>query len=153
MKHYTLKQSRYIRDIRCEVRLYTHDKTGARVIVMPADDDNRAISIAFSTPAENDKGIPHIIEHSVLCGSEKYPLKDPFLQLMKGSMYSFLNAMTYSDFTVYPVASTNAKDFRNLMDVYLDAAFNPLLPEKKEVFLQEGRHFALNEDEGGRRLS
>ena len=147
MKHYTLKQSRYIRDIRCEVRLYTHDKTGARVIVMPADDDNRAISIAFSTPAENDKGIPHIIEHSVLCGSEKYPLKDPFLQLMKGSMYSFLNAMTYSDFTVYPVASTNAKDFRNLMDVYLDAAFNPLLPEKKEVFLQEGRHFALNEDE------
>ena len=147
MNSYTLFQSRMIRDIKCEAKIYSHDKTGAKVVVMPADDDNRAISIAFSTPAENDKGIPHIIEHSVLCGSEKYPLKDPFLQLMKGSMYSFLNAMTYSDFTVYPVASTNAKDFRNLADVYLDAVFNPLLPDKKEVFLQEGRHFALNEDE------
>ncbi len=145
--NYTLSESRFIRDLKCEVKIYTHNKTGARVIVMPADDDNRSISIAFSTPAENDKGIPHIIEHSVLCGSEKYPLKDPFVQLMKGSMYSFLNAMTYSDFTVYPVASTNAKDFKNLADVYLDAAFNPLLPHKKEVFLQEGRHFALNEDE------
>ena len=147
MENYTLTHSRFIRDLRCEVRIYTHNKTGARVIFMPADDDNRAISIAFSTPAENDKGIPHIIEHSVLCGSEKYPLKDPFVQLMKGSMYSFLNAMTYSDFTVYPVASVNAKDFRNLMDVYLDAVFNPLLPRKKEVFLQEGRHFSVNDDE------
>ena len=147
MNNYTLTQSRYIRDIRCDVRLYTHDRTGARVVVMPADDDNRAISIAFSTPAENDKGIPHIIEHSVLCGSEKYPLKDPFVQLMKGSMYSFLNAMTYSDFTIYPVASANAKDFKNLADVYLDAAFDPLMPHKKEVFLQEGRHFAIDEDE------
>ncbi|MBQ9902502.1 MAG: insulinase family protein [Clostridia bacterium] len=147
MNHYTLSQSRFIRDLQCEAKIYTHDKTGARIVVMPAADDNKAISIAFATPAENDKGIPHIIEHSVLCGSEKYPLKDPFLQLMKGSMYSFLNAMTYSDFTVYPVASVNEKDFRNLMDVYLDAVFNPLLPGKKEVFLQEGRHFALNEDE------
>ena len=147
MNHYTLTQSRYIRDVKCDVRLYTHDRTGARVIFMPADDDNRAISIAFSTPAENDKGIPHIIEHSVLCGSEKYPLKDPFVQLMKGSMYSFLNAMTYSDFTVYPVASTNAKDFRNLADVYLDAAFDPLMPHKKEVFLQEGIHFAIDGEE------
>ena len=145
MKNYTLTESRYIRDVKCEVKLYTHDKTGARVIVMPADDDNRAISIAFSTPPENDKGIPHIIEHSVLCGSEKYPLKDPFVQLMKGSMYSFLNAMTYSDFTIYPVASTNEKDFKNLADVYLDAAFDPLMPRKKEVFLQEGRHFAIDE--------
>ena len=144
MNNYSLTQSRYIRDLKCEVRLYTHERTGARVIVMPADDDNRAISIAFSTPAENDKGIPHIIEHSVLCGSEKYPLKDPFVELMKGSMYSFLNAMTYSDFTVYPVASTNAKDFRNLADVYLDAAFNPLMPHKKEVFLQEGRHYTID---------
>ncbi len=147
MSHYTLSQSRYIRDLKCEVKIYTHDKTGARVIVMPADDDNRSISIAFSTPAENDKGIPHIIEHSVLCGSEKYPLKDPFVQLMKGSMYSFLNAMTYSDFTVYPVASTNEKDFKNLADVYLDAAFNPLMPHKKEVFLQEGRHYAIDDEE------
>ena len=147
MKNYTLTDSRFIRDLKCEVRIYSHDKTGARVVFMPADDDNRAVSIAFSTPAENDKGIPHIIEHSVLCGSEKYPLKDPFVQLMKGSMYSFLNAMTYSDFTVYPVASVNEKDFRNLMDVYLDAAFNPLMPHKKEVFLQEGRHFAIDDAE------
>ena len=90
MSNYTLSHSRFIRDLRCEVKIFTHNKTGARVIFMPADDDNRSISIAFSTPAENDKGIPHIIEHSVLCGSEKYPLKDPFVQLMKGSMYSFL---------------------------------------------------------------
>ena len=145
--NYTLSECRFIRDLKCDVKIYTHNKTGARVIVMPADDDNRSISIAFSTPAETDKGIPHIIEHSVLCGSEKYPLKDPFVQLMKGSMYSFLNAMTYSDFTIYPVASANEKDFKNLADVYLDAAFNPLMPHKKEVFLQEGRHFALNEDE------
>ncbi|MBQ5413992.1 MAG: insulinase family protein, partial [Schwartzia sp.] len=147
MSNYTLSHSRFIRDLRCEVKIFTHNKTGARVIFMPADDDNRSISIAFSTPAENDKGIPHIIEHSVLCGSEKYPLKDPFVQLMKGSMYSFLNAMTYSDFTVYPVASTNEKDFKNLADVYLDAAFHPLMPHKKEVFLQEGRHFAINDEE------
>lgn len=147
MSHYTLSQSRYIRDLKCEVKIYTHNKTGARIIVMPADDDDRAISIAFSTPAENDKGIPHIIEHSVLCGSDKYPLKDPFVQLMKGSMYSFLNAMTYSDFTVYPVSSTNQKDFMNLADVYLDAVFNPLMPHKKEVFLQEGIHFAVNDEE------
>ena len=144
--NYTLQTSKYIRDVKCEAKIYVHNKTGARVAVMPADDTNRAISIAFSTPAENDKGIAHIIEHSVLCGSEKYPLKDPFVQLMKGSMYSFLNAMTYADFTVYPVASTNEKDFKNLADVYLDAAFNPLMPRKKEVFLQEGRHFEINEE-------
>ena len=136
MSAYTLIESKFIRDIKCEAKLYSHNKTGAKVIVMPADDTNRAITVAFSTPAENDKGIPHIIEHSVLCGSEKYPLKDPFVQLMKGSMYSFLNAMTASDFTVYPVASTNEKDFKNLADVYLDACFNPNMPHKKEVFLQ-----------------
>ena len=143
---YTLSAEKYIRDIKCTARVYTHDKTGARVVVMPAEDNNKAISIAFSTPPENDKGIPHIIEHSVLCGSAKYPLKDPFVQLMKGSMYSFLNAMTASDFTVYPVASTNEKDFKNLADVYLDAVFNPLLPDKKEIFLQEGRHFEVDVD-------
>ena len=147
MNRYTLSESRFVRDLNCEVQIYTHNKTGARVVVMPADDDNRAISIAFPTPVNNDKGIPHIIEHSVLCGSEKYPLKDPYMQLMKGSMYSFLNAMTYSDFTVYPVASTNEKDFKNLADVYLDAAFAPLLPRKKEIFLQEGRHYVISEDE------
>ena len=141
---YTLSSEKYIRDIKCTARVYTHDKTGARVVVMPSEDNNKAISIAFSTPAENDKGIPHIIEHSVLCGSAKYPLKDPFVQLMKGSMYSFLNAMTSSDFTVYPVASTNDKDFKNLADVYLDAVFNPLLPQKKEIFLQEGKHFEVD---------
>ncbi len=141
---YTLSAEKFIRDINCTARVFTHDKTGARVVVMPAEDNNKAISIAFSTPAENDKGIPHIIEHSVLCGSDKYPLKDPFVQLMKGSMYSFLNAMTSSDFTVYPVASTNDKDFQNLCDVYLDAVFNPLLPSKKEIFLQEGKHFEVN---------
>ena len=144
--NYTVKESRYIRDVKCEVTLYEHNATGARVVAMPANDNNRAISIAFSTPSENSKGIAHIIEHSVLCGSEKYPLKDPFVQLMKGSMYSFLNAITFSDFTMYPVASTNEKDFKNLVGVYLDAAFCPLLPSKKEVFLQEGHHFELDEN-------
>ncbi|MBO4338653.1 MAG: insulinase family protein [Clostridia bacterium] len=146
MQGYTLNEKRYIRDLKCEAAVYVHDKTGARVVVLPVDDDNRAISIAFSTPSENSTGMAHIIEHSVLCGSEKYPLKDPFVQLMKGSMYSFLNAMTASDFTVYPVASTNEKDFRNLADVYLDAVFNPLLPNKKEIFLQEGKHYLLDEE-------
>ncbi len=146
MSAYTLKNSKYIRDIKCEAKLYEHNKTGARVVIMPADDTNRAITVAFSTPAENDKGIPHIIEHSVLCGSEKYPLKDPFVQLMKGSMYSFLNAMTGSTYTVYPVASTNEKDFKNLADVYLDACFNPNMPHKKEVFLQEGKHYVIDEN-------
>lgn len=144
--NYTITDRKYIRDVKCDVTLYEHNKTGARVVVIPADDTNRAISIAFSTPSENSKGIAHIIEHSVLCGSDKYPLKDPFVQLMKGSMYSFLNAMTFSDFTMYPVASTNEKDFQNLAGVYLDAAFAPLLPHKKEVFLQEGRHFELDEN-------
>lgn len=146
MKGYTLNEKKYIRDLKCEASVFTHDKTGARVVVLPVDDDNRSISIAFSTPSENSTGMAHIIEHSVLCGSEKYPLKDPFVQLMKGSMYSFLNAMTSSDFTVYPVASTNEKDFKNLADVYLDAVFNPLLPNKKEIFLQEGKHYLLDEE-------
>lgn len=146
MQGYTLSENKYIRDLKCEASVYTHDKTGARVVVMPVDDDNRSIGIAFSTPSENSKGMAHIIEHSVLCGSEKYPLKDPFVQLMKGSMYSFLNALTANDFTVYPVASTNEKDFKNLADVYLDAVFNPLLPNKKEIFLQEGKHYLLDEE-------
>ena len=146
MQGYTLTENRFIRDIKCEASVYTHDKTGARVVVLPVDDDNRSIAIAFSTPSENSKGMAHIIEHSVLCGSKKYPLKDPFVQLMKGSMYSFLNALTASDFTVYPVASTNEKDFKNLADVYLDAVFNPLLPDKKEIFLQEGKHYLLDEE-------
>lgn len=144
--NYTITDRKYIRDVKCDVTLYEHNQTGARVVVIPAEDTNRAIAIAFSTPSENSKGIAHIIEHSVLCGSDKYPLKDPFVQLMKGSMYSFLNAMTFSDFTMYPVASTNEKDFRNLAGVYLDAAFAPLLPHKKEVFLQEGHHFELDEN-------
>ena len=146
MQGYTLTENKYIRDLKCEASVYTHDKTGARVVVLPVDDDNRSIAIAFSTPSENSKGMAHIIEHSVLCGSEKYPLKDPFVQLMKGSMYSFLNALTASDVTVYPVASTNEKDFKNLADVYLDAVFNPLLPNKKEGFLQEGKHYLLDEE-------
>lgn len=144
---YTVLEQKYINDLKCTVKIYAHNKTGAKIVVIPACDNNRAISIAFSTPAENNKGIPHIIEHSVFCGSGKYPLKDPFVQLMKGSMFSFLNAMTYSDFTVFPAASINEKDFENLADVYLDAVFDPLMPFKKEIFLQEGRYFELDEKE------
>ncbi len=147
MLNYTENESKYIKDINCTAKIYSHDRSGARIVVIPADDNQRAVSIAFCTPAENDKGIPHIIEHSVFCGSEKYPLKDPFVQMMKGSMYTFLNAMTSSDFTLFPAASTNERDFQNLMDVYLDAVFHPLLPQKKEIFLQEGWHYEIDSED------
>lgn len=102
--------------------------------------------MAFKTPHENDCGTPHILEHSVLCGSRKYEAKDPFNELAKGSLNTFLNAMTYADKTMYPVASCNEKDFHNLMDVYLDAVFFPKIYEKKEIFQQEGWRYLLNEE-------
>ena len=119
---------------------YEHEKTGAHVIYIKTDDDNKVFMIGFKTPPVDDTGVSHIMEHSVLCGSKKYPLKDPFVELAKGSLNTFLNAMTYPDKTVYPVASRNDKDFKNLTDVYLDAVFNPLVYDDEGIFRQEGWH-------------
>ena len=124
-----------------------HKKSGARVVLMPNDDENKVFYIAFRTPPHNSTGVAHILEHSVLCGSKKFPLKDPFVELAKGSPNTFLNAMTYPDKTVYPVASCNDKDFQNLIDVYLDAVFCPNIYKNKAVFLQEGWHYEFDEEE------
>lgn len=132
-----------IKDIDSAGYLFEHVKSGARLMYIDNDDDNKVFFIAFRTPPIDDCGTPHIIEHSVLCGSKKYPVKDPFNELAKGSLNTYLNALTYSDKTVYPIASRNDKDFNNLMDVYLDAVFNPLMLEHEEVFMQEGHHLHL----------
>ena len=121
----------------------SHKKTKARISVVVNNDDNKVFAIGFRTPPTNSKGIQHIVEHTVLCGSKKYPAKDPFIELAKGSLNTFLNAMTFSDKTVYPVASCNDKDLRNLMDVYLDAVFNPNIYDREEIFKQEGWHYEM----------
>ena len=123
--------------------LFEHVETGAEVMVLENDDDNKVFSVTFRTPPENDRGVAHILEHSVLCGSRKYPVKEPFIELIKGSLQTFLNAMTFPDKTMYPLASRNRKDFFNLMNVYLDAVFFPRISE--EIFKQEGWNFELEE--------
>lgn len=123
-----------------------HKKSGARVCVISNDDENKMFCAAFRTPPEDDCGKPHILEHSVLCGSERYPVKDPFMQLLKGSMQTFLNAMTYPDKTMYPVSSCNDRDFVNLMNVYLDAVFAPNIFKHPEIFMQEGWHYEPGEN-------
>ncbi|KAK1287116.1 hypothetical protein QJS10_CPB19g01747 [Acorus calamus] len=127
--------------------LYKHKKTGAEVMSVSNDDENKVFGIVFRTPPKDSTGIPHILEHSVLCGSRKYPLKEPFVELLKGSLNTFLNAFTYPDRTCYPVASTNTKDFYNLVDVYLDAVFFPKCVEDYQTFQQEGWHYELNNPE------
>lgn len=126
---------------------FIHLKSGARLFYLKRDDDNKVFSISFRTTPNNDKGIPHIVEHSTLCGSRKFPTKEPFVELAKGSLNTFLNAMTFPDKTMYPVASCNDKDFRNLTDVYLDAVFYPNIYNEKNILLQEGWHYEL-EDKG-----
>ena len=122
-------------------RRYRHVLTGADLLSLVNDDENKVFGIAFRTPPPDSTGLPHILEHSVLCGSRKYPVKDPFIQLAKGSLNTFLNAMTYSDKTVYPTASQNLQDFYNLVDVYLDAVFHPRITP--DVLKQEGWHYEL----------
>lgn len=126
-----------------------HKKTNANIILLSNEDENKVFSIGFRTPPEDNTGVPHIIEHSVLCGSKEFPVKDPFVELVKGSLNTFLNAMTYPDKTIYPIASCNEKDFQNLMHVYLDAVFYPNIYNKEEIFKQEGWHYELEriEDE------
>ena len=133
-------------DIRSKGLLLRHKKSGARIAVIENEDPNKVFYIGFRTPVSDSTGVPHIIEHSVLCGSEKYPVKDPFIELAKGSINTFLNAMTYPDKTVYPVASTNDKDFKNLMDVYMDAVLHPLIYKRKEIFSQEGWHYEMEDE-------
>ncbi len=122
---YELIKEKEIREMNSIGVILRHKKTGAKLFLMINDDENKVFSIGFRTPADNSTGCQHILEHSVLCGSEKFPVKDPFVELVKGSLNTFLNAMTYPDKTVYPVASCNEQDFKNLMDVYLDAVFHP----------------------------
>jgi hypothetical protein len=132
-------------DIQSVGHLYEHEETGAQVLHLENDDTNKAFTIGFKTPPYNDNGITHILEHSVLNGSEKYPSKEPFVELIKGSMNTFVNAMTFSDKTIYPVASTNQKDFRHLMGVYLDAVFQPLFRNNPQILAQEGWHYHLED--------
>lgn len=134
--------------LKSKALLLKHEKTGARIFILSNDDDNKVFYIGFRTPPADDTGIAHIMEHSVLCGSRKYPLKDPFVELAKGSLNTFLNAMTYPDKTVYPVASRNNKDFSNLMDVYLDAVFHPAIYERPEIMKQEGWNYKIESPEG-----
>lgn len=141
---FKLIEERDINEINSKQRLFEHEKTGARLCNLQNDDDNKVFSIGFRTPPENSTGIPHILEHSVLCGSRKFPTKEPFVDLLKGSLNTFLNAMTYPDKTIYPVASRNEKDFYNLMDVYLDAVFYPNIYKTPEIFMQEGWHYELD---------
>ena len=148
IKGYTLQETQYIKEIDSKAEIYIHDQTKAKLLIIPNDDPHKSFCIGFRTPPSNSTGVAHIIEHSVLCGSKKYPLKDPFVELAKGSLNTYLNAMTYPDKTLYPVSSQNDKDFRNLMDVYLDAVFFPNIYEKKEILMQEGWRYHLeNKDD------
>ena len=128
--------------------LLEHEKTKARVVAIETSDDNKVFSIGFRTPPKDSTGVAHIVEHTVLCGSKEFPVKDPFIELEKGSLNTFINAMTYPDKTVYPVASRNGKDFQNLMHVYLDAVFYPNIYNEEKIFKQEGWHYELNESSG-----
>ena len=122
-----------IKGINAVALIFEHEKTCAKLIKLVNDDDNKVFSIGFRTPPKNSTGVPHILEHSVLCGSRKFDTKEPFVELLKGSLNTFLNAMTYPDKTVYPVASQNDKDFFNLVHVYLDAVFYPNIYKKPEI--------------------
>lgn len=148
LSSYELLEERPLPDLNSIGYRLRHKKTGAKVALIQNDDENKVFYIGFRTPPKDSTGVPHIVEHTVLCGSEKFPVKDPFVELAKGSLNTFLNAMTYPDKTVYPVASCNDKDFQNLMDVYLDAVFHPNIYKYEEIFKQEGWHYELeSEDE------
>jgi Zn-dependent M16 (insulinase) family peptidase len=144
---FRLVKEKKVKEINSTLRLFEHLKSGARLLNVENDDDNKVFSISFRTPPKDSTGTPHILEHSVLCGSRKFPSKEPFVDLIKGSLNTFLNAFTFSDKTMYPVASKNEKDFFNLMDVYLDAALYPNIYKIKEIFMQEGWHYELNKKE------
>lgn len=153
VKAYEILQNREIADLNSQGYLLRHKKTGARVVLLSNDDENKVFYIGFRTPPADSTGVAHIIEHSVLCGSEKYPIKDPFVELIKGSLNTFLNAITYPDKTVYPVASCNDKDFQNLCDVYMDAVLHPNIYHNDLIFAQEGWHYELEDAESELKLN
>lgn len=144
-KAYELIETRELKDINSVGYLLRHKKSGARISLISNDDENKVFYIGFRTPSLDSTGAAHILEHSVLCGSKKYPVKDPFVELVKSSLNTFLNAMTYPDKTIYPVASCNDKDFQNLIEVYMDAVFYPNIAEHKEIFCQEGWHYEMED--------
>ncbi|NLY67698.1 MAG: insulinase family protein [Tissierellia bacterium] len=145
---FKLIEEEYVEEIQSTARIFIHQKTGARLLSLENEDDNNVFSIGFRTPPSDSTGVPHIIEHCVLSGSRKYTTKEPFMDMAKGSLSTFLNAMTFSDKTLYPIASRNEKDFFNLMDVYLDAVFYPKIYDIEEIFMQEGWHYEIfKEDE------
>lgn len=140
LEAYQVVERRKISDLNSEGYILKHKKTNAAVTLLLNDDENKVFYIGFRTPPKNSTGVAHILEHSVLCGSKNFPVKDPFIELAKGSLNTFLNAMTYPDKTVYPVASCNDKDFKNLVHVYLDAVFYPNIYNEEKIFRQEGWH-------------
>lgn len=146
MKNYKLIEEKYLVNEQAQALVYEHETTKAKVFVMKAEDDNKVFGIGFRTPPKNSNGVCHIIEHCVLNGSKKYKTKEPFMDMIKGSLNTFLNAMTFSDKTIYPVASRNDKDFKNLTDLYLDAVFNPRVKEEEKIFRQEGWRYNLEDD-------
>ena len=144
---YELLGEQELKDIHSMGYILRHKKSGARITVISNDDENKVFYIGFRTPPEDSTGVPHIIEHTVLCGSDKYPVKDPFVELVKGSLNTFLNAITYPEKTIYPVASCNNADFQNLMSVYMDAVFHPDIYKHREIFEQEGWHYELEDED------
>ncbi|WP_022766914.1 insulinase family protein [Butyrivibrio sp. XPD2006] len=146
LSSYEIIEKRRIDDLNSESYLIRHKKSGARVALLSNDDDNKVFAIGFRTPPKNSTGVAHIIEHTVLCGSKEFPVKDPFVELVKGSLNTFLNAMTYPDKTVYPIASCNDADFQNLMHVYLDAVFYPNIYSTDKIFKQEGWHYEMEDE-------
>ncbi|MBQ7954221.1 MAG: insulinase family protein [Lachnospiraceae bacterium] len=146
LQTYEIIEKRRLEDLNSESYLLKHKKTGARVALLSNDDENKVFNIGFRTPPVNSTGVPHILEHSVLCGSKEFPIKDPFVELVKGSLNTFLNAMTYPDKTIYPVASCNDVDFQNLMHVYLDAVFYPNIYKQDKIFRQEGWHYEMEDE-------
>lgn len=147
LSQYRIIKEKHIEEMNSEGVILEHIKSGAKLFLMSNDDNNKVFCIGFRTPPEDSTGLPHILEHSVLEGSDKFPVKDPFVELVKGSLNTFLNAMTYPDKTVYPVASCNDKDFQNLMDVYMDGVLHPRIYREPKIFLQEGWHYELESPE------
>ena len=147
LQAYEILEKREIADLNSMSFLLRHKKSGARIALLSNDDDNKVFYIGFRTPPTDSTGVAHILEHSVLEGSKDFPVKDPFIELAKGTLNTFLNAMTYPEKTIYPVASCNDKDFQNLIHVYLDAVFHPFIYQQKNIFLQEGWHYELENEE------
>lgn len=141
-------EEKEIGELKATAHIFVHEKSGARLFYLANEDDNKVFSISFRTPPPDSTGLPHILEHAVLCGSRKFPTKEPFVELAKGSMNTFLNAMTFPDKTMYPIASKNDKDFKNLMNVYMDAVFYPNIYQQPETLMQEGWHYELENIDG-----